>query len=339
MSLSFVLQKYQLSFLFAVFLGALALNMSCGPVTLPWFDFFHPHKSLDDVSGTLLLWRFSHALAVSFVGAALALAGSVLQRVLRNALADPFVLGVTSGGTLFAVGSILLGAPFFFMGVPVRVLAALLGSALTLVLVLFANRFFFRGEGSFGIPLAGMLLNAFFGALLTFLLSVVDPGRLGESFRWLIGDIQPLSLVELTFVGVFLFFVSLVLLRLSTAIGALAFGDDFATSLGFRAARLRLVAVVMAALLTAVVVSFAGSVGFVGLVVPHAARWFVRGHIAREWVGSLLLGSTLVLFADIMARTVLSPSELPVGIFTALMGVPLLVAMALRKGGARDASS
>jgi iron complex transport system permease protein len=264
------------------------------------------------------------------------LAGAVLQRVLRNTLADPFVLGVTSGGTLFAVGAIILGAPFFYLGVPVRVLAALLGAGLTLILVLFANKFVFRGEGSYGVPLAGMLLNAFFGALLTFLLSVVDPGRLGESFRWLVGDIQPLSLKELGFVGVFLFLASFALLRLSTAIGALAFGDDFAISLGFPARRLRLLAIVLAALLTAIVVSFAGSVGFVGLVVPHAARWFVRGSLAREWLVSIFMGGILVLVADIFARVVLSPSEIPVGIFTALMGVPLLVVMALRKGAASD---
>ncbi len=314
---------------------AFVLNISCGAVALPWYSILFSKVSLDDASKTILEWRLLHAFASLFVGAGLALVGSVLQRLLRNPLADPFVLGVTSGGTLFAVASIIWGFPFFMWGVPVRILAALAGSGITIVLVFAARRMLFKSDDAFGVPLAGMLLNAFFGALLTFGLTISDPSRLGESFRWLVGDIQMLSLGEVVVVGSLVIVVGAVLLRMAPLIATLAFGDEFANSLGFSAKRLRRAGILLVAVLTAVVVSVAGSIGFVGLVIPHAARWLVRSHIAAEWLVSAILGAALVLVADTLARVVVLPSELPVGIFTALIGVPLLVAMAIRWGGVR----
>lgn len=326
-----------------ILLLAFAVNIASGSVSIPWLSIFFTPRS--ESSEELVSLRFIvslrliHAGAAFCVGSALALTGAVLQRLLRNPLGDPFVLGVTSGGTFFAVATMVLGMPFLLFGIPVRMIAGLFGSILSLGALLAVRRFVIRSDDAYAVPVAGMMLNALFGALLLLALVFADPSRISEAQRWLLGDIQAISLHELAAVAVLVISAGFALIRLSPAIGALAFGEDFARSLGFNTAILKHSTLLLCAVLTAAVVSIAGSVGFVGLVVPHLARWFVRSHLAAEWIVSALLGGALVLIADAFARGVAAPTELPVGIFTAIIGVPALCIMAIRAGGNRDSGT
>lgn len=324
----------------AILACALLFNIAMGAVDIAWREVFTtPHNMTSEELETqrlLISLRAVHAATALLVGAGLAVVGSVLQRLLRNPLGDPFVLGVTSGGTLAAVAAIIANLPFLFIGVPVRILAALVGSLFSLGLMMLGRRWLFKGNDTYGVPVAGMMLNALFGALLMLVLVFAKPDRLGEAQRWLMGDIQPLAAKEVAVAALFLSIGTALLVRLAPAIGALAFGEEFATSIGFNAKRYQKIVLLVAAAVTAVVVSMAGSVGFVGLIVPHFARWLLPGHLAAEWLGSACLGGILVLLADALARTVAAPAELPVGVFTALIGVPTLCLMALRaRGGAR----
>ena len=335
--------RHRIAITILIVVLAFAVNIASGAVSIPWCKLLFTPRSTS--SEELISLRFIvslrlvHAGAAFFIGSALALAGAVLQRLLRNPLGDPFVLGVTSGGTLFAVAAMVLGLPFFVLGSPVRMIAALIGSIFSLGAMLGVRRFIIRGDDAYAVPVAGMMLNALFGALLLLALVFADPSRISEAQRWLLGDIQAVNLHEMAAVAVLVICASLALIRLAPAIGALAFGEDFARSLGFNANLLRRAALLLCAILTAVVVSIAGSVGFVGLVVPHFARWFVRSHLAAEWVISALVGGALVLIADALSRGIAAPTELPVGIFTAIIGVPALCIMAIRAGGSRDSNA
>jgi iron complex transport system permease protein len=325
-----------------VVIAALAFNVAIGAVSIPWLELFQSRETMSERLLSLqfiVSLRLLHAVAAFFTGVGLALVGSVLQRLLRNPLADPFVLGITAGGTFSAVSAIVLGLPFFFYGLPVRMIAALCGALLSLGIMLLIRRYVFRGNDAYGVPVAGMMLNALFGALLMLVLVFADPARIGEAQRWLLGDIQTIGPKEMAAVVTLVTVGGLALIRLAPAVGALAFGEEFAQSLGFNAVILKRVGLLLSAILTAVVVSVAGSVGFVGLVVPHLARWLIRSHLAAEWVVSALTGGALVLFADALARSVAAPTELPVGIFTALIGVPALCFMAIKAGGRRDSAA
>jgi iron complex transport system permease protein len=319
---------------------ALVVNISFGAVPLSWENilpiFFLPRELQSELvlsQKFILSMRATHALTALFVGAALALVGSVLQRLLRNPLGDPFVLGITSGGTFAAVWAIVAGLPFFFWGVPVRMLAALAGSLCALFLLLLVRRFIFSDNATYAVPIAGMMLNALFSAALMLVIVFADSTRLGEAQRWLMGDIQLVSLFELLALGALTALLGAILIRLSPAVSALSFGEEFATSIGFHAQFYGKLVFLLCAILTAIVVSVAGSVGFVGLIVPHMARAWMRTNAAAEWLASAILGATLVLVADTLARTVAAPSELPVGVFTALIGVPTLVVLAVRSRG------
>lgn len=260
--------------------------------------------------------RLPRALAAFAVGGLLAVAGALMQVLLRNPLADPYVLGLSGGAACGALLALLLG--FAAMATP----AAFAGAALSTVLVFGLA----RGRGAWSstqLLLTGVVVAAGFGAVIMLVLSIAPDTQVRGMLFWLIGDLSVAAHGERALAAlVVVLLAALLFARDATLI---ARGEATAAALGVRVRLVTLVLHVLAAAATAVAVTVAGSVGFVGLVVPHAVR-LVLGNDQRFLLpASALAGGALLVLADTLARTVIAPAQLPVGVLTALAGVPIFL--------------
>ncbi|HJV51014.1 MAG TPA: iron ABC transporter permease [Noviherbaspirillum sp.] len=273
------------------------------------------------LAATLLELRLGRALSAFVTGATLSLAGVMMQALLRNPLADPYVLGVSGGASVGALGAILLFSTSWAID------SAAFAGAIAVALLLFVlARRDLRGGAEGDAPmllLTGVIVAAGCGALVTLMLSIAPEGRLRGMVFWLIGDLsatQPRLLPWLIWLGALGF-----ALRTARAINIVALYAEAAATLGVRVNRLRQGLFLCAALLTASAVSTAGSIGFVGLIVPHACR-FAWGSDHRLLLpAATLAGGSFLVLADTLARSIVAPQQLPVGVITALIGVPVFL--------------
>ena len=307
--------------------GSIVFACSIGSVALSASDF------LDAVSaavrgtdaklpGVLLQLRLTRALSGFSTGAMLALAGVMMQALLRNPLADPYVLGVSGGAAVGALGALL------FCSAPWMPDLASFGGAIAVALLLFAlgHRDFRNGNPEGNTPtllLTGVIISSGCGALVTLMLSVAPDSRLRGMVFWLIGDVSASQLRWLPWIvlGGALIFV----MRMARAINILALYADTAATFGVQVAQVRKGLFVCAALLTASAVSSAGSIGFVGLIVPHFCRFALGPDHRLLLPAAALVGGTFLVLADAVVRTVIAPQQLPVGVITALIGVPVFL--------------
>ncbi|MDB4942392.1 MAG: Fe3+-siderophore transporter permease [Labilithrix sp.] len=270
------------------------------------------------------------------VGAGLGLAGATLQGLFRNPLVDPGLLGISSGAALFAVGTIVLGARLAHGLGPevtplVLPLAAFAGALLAMTVVQRLARL--EGRTSVAaLLLTGIAVNGFAGALTGMLVFLADDAQLRTITFWSLGSLGGASWRSVGVLAALMAVPMLVLgLRSGRALDALLLGEAEAGHLGVDVERTKRAAIVLVTLLVGGAVALTGVIGFVGLVVPHALR-LVMGPDHRGLLpGSALLGAALLLAADGLARTVVSPQELPLGVVTALMGTPLFVALLVRE--------
>jgi len=272
----------------------------------------------------IILLRVIRLSSGAIVGASLALAGCALQRMLRNPLADPYILGISAGGAVSVLGCAALGAPFVFWGLPMTFIYSLIGCLFTLSIILGFKKILRTSNDEYIIPVLGMVLNSFFGTLIMFIGYLASDEVRHRSYAMMMGqimDIEPsLFLLNAVVSLVFIF----IILRFSVAVHVLTFGDDFAKSVGFNAPRMRTFLFVMISLLIAMCVSIAGSVGFVGLIIPHLARSLFGKRIKNEWMMAMFLGSVALMMAEIITKHIAPQENLPAGMITALIGAPLL---------------
>ncbi len=276
-----------------------------------------------------ILWqiRLPRVVLGALVGAMLALAGAAYQGVFRNPLADPYLLGVSSGAGLGATLAIVSGGVVAGLGLPVVAFAGgLVGVAATYALGASVGR---GARSSVVIVLAGVAVAAFLNAIQTFVQQRYDE-TLRSVYSWLLGRLSTQGWAEVLSVLPYVVLASVVVLLHRRVLDVMAVGDTEARSLGVDAARTRLVLVLAATLGTAAVVSVSGLIGFVGIVVPHAVRLLLGGSHRVLLPVSMLLGAAFLVAADVLARTVLSPSELPIGVVTALVGAPFFVVVLRR---------
>ena len=261
--------------------------------------------------------RWPRAAAAFVTGGLLSLAGGMMQVLLRNPLADPYVLGVSGGAATGALLSLLLGLGGLWLH------GAAFGGALLSMLIVFGLA---HGRGSWTVSrllLTGIVIAAGWGAVISFLLAVSPAQNLRGMLFWLMGDLGYASLPR---AGSLVLLAGVVLaVGMGRSLNILAHGELTAASLGIRVLPLRRLVYVAASLLTAAAVTIAGNVGFVGLVVPHMLR--LQGVRDNRILlpAAVLLGGSLLLIADTLSRTVLAPRQLPVGILTALIGVPVFL--------------
>ena len=310
----------RLLFLLLVLLSgaSILLAAAAGSVNLGWGQWWaalvDPGSEFGDV-----LWRLRlpRAAAAWTVGALLSLSGCLMQVLLRNPLADPYILGV-SGGASFAA---LLGMS---VGVSAAVLPALAwAGALLSIVVVFSLA---RGEGPWSgtrLLLTGVVTASGWGALISLLLTLGPDGSLRGMLFWLIGD---LSYAQLPFWAVtLLVLVFLVCMGMARSLNVLAMGETTARLLGEPTRKLLWLVYLLASVLTATAVSIAGNIGFVGLIVPHLMRLVVGSDHRVLFPAAALFGGLFLVLSDTLARTVLAPRQLPVGVVTALLGVPLFL--------------
>jgi iron complex transport system permease protein len=282
----------------------------------------------DAVSRTIVLeLRLPRVVLALVAGGGLAVAGAVFQALLRNPLAEPYVLGVAGGAAVGAVGAITLGLREFPGVVP---LAALLGALGAILLVLRIAMQVGRALDTRVLLLAGVVVGAFFNAVILLLLTMADVESFRSAVFWMMGSLAASSWNAALLLGLYVVPATVVLLALARPLNLLAVGEDTALFLGVRVNRVKLVAYFTASLLVAAAVATCGVIGFVGLIVPHAVRMAWGSDHRLLLPASMLGGGTFLLLADTAARTIAAPAELPVGVITALVGVPLFVLLLRR---------
>ena len=281
---------------------------------------------LDEVAWAL---RLPRALAAFAVGGLLALAGALMQVLLRNPLADPYVLGLSGGAAAGALAAMLAAGYFGFAQDGAAGIGAALGAAVALALLFGLVRQSMRqlSVTQFGaghrLILTGVMIAAGFGALITLMLTLAPDAQLRGMVFWLMGDLEDSRFVGPAW-GV-LALAAAWALRHAGQLNLLGRGESFAQLLGVPVVRLRLATLCVASLATAAAVTVAGTIGFIGLVVPHAIRLALGNDQRVLLPASVLAGGALLTLADLAARTVVAPTQLPVGVITALIGVPVFL--------------
>jgi iron complex transport system permease protein len=277
----------------------------------------------ESLAASLVELRVGRALMAFVTGGALALAGVMMQALLRNPLADPYVLGISAGASVGALFALLM------LCAAATVDAAAMGGAVTvsLLLYLLARRDMRGGVAAEGgtsmLLLTGVIMSSASMALVTLMLSIAPEGRLRSMVFWMIGDLAgaPLRVLPWIVLGAALAYA----LRNARAMNMLALHAEAAATLGVRVGAVRKGLFFVSAILTASAVTSAGAIGFVGLIVPHACR-FAFGPDHRVLVPAAVLGGgSLLVLCDTVARTVVAPTQLPVGAITALIGAPIFL--------------
>jgi iron complex transport system permease protein len=278
-----------------------------------------------ETSATILLQlRLPRVFLGFLVGCCLASVGTAMQALLRNPLADPYVLGVSSGAALGVATAVLCGVGTSVLAVSVLPLCGL-GGGLIALIVVYRMAATYDRLPIYSVLLAGVILNAIFSALVMFVTSIMDPNRSFGMMIWLMGSLTAPAFSTLLVFSLYLIIGLALLLRQMSVLNIMAFGEEPARSLGIDTARMTRYIFLLSALITGAVVSVSGMIGFIGMVVPHAVRLLVGADHRLLLPASALVGGTFLMVADTLARTMLSPSEVPVGILTALAGGPFFI--------------
>ncbi len=284
-----------------------------------------------DVATTILLQvRLPRMLLGFLAGCSLATVGVALQALLRNPLADPYVLGVSSGAALGAAVGVLLGAGTTFLGETALPACGFAGGLLALAVV------YRMAAGYEQLPihsllLTGVILNAIFSALIMFITSILEPNRSYGMMAWLMGTLAAPTYGGLAGLAVYLLIGLFLLFSQMRVLNILALGEDSARALGIDTEQAKRFLFVLTALVTGAVVSVSGMIGFIGMVVPHAVRLVTGADHRLLLPASALVGGTFLMGADTIARTLISPAEIPVGIITSLAGGPFFMYLLLRR--------
>ncbi len=307
-----------------------------GSVAAPWqavLDALRGTRS-DALAAIVLDLRLPRALSAFAVGALLALAGALLQALLRNPLADPYVLGISGGAAVAGLLALAAGAALWQMQ-----LASALGALGTLVLLALLgrrallSRDALAGEDAMsGVLLTGVMIAALSAAMLSLMLALAPDGRLRSMVFWLLGDLagatdHTTAVVALALLGVLL----AVARAYARPLNLILRGDVAAYTQGVDVVRARRVLIVVSALATGCAVTLAGAVGFVGFVAPHIMRRWVGNDQRALLPAAALFGGALLVVADTIARSVVAPLQLPVGVLTALVGVPVFLWLLQRR--------
>ena len=274
--------------------------------------------------------RLPRVLAGALVGAALAAAGVVLQALLRNPLATPFTLGVSSGAALGAMLATAFHLEASLLGISAVPLASFTGAMIATAIVYGLAASQRRGLSTNVLLLAGVTLNAFFSALILFVQYFADMADTLRAVRWLMGDLDVGTLAPLAGALPLLLLSATAMAVLPRALNLLTMGEDVAASRGVDVHRAQRLAFLSASLATGAAVSLGGPVGFIGIIVPHLVRLIVGADHRLVLPASTLLGAAFLVLCDVVARTLLAPVEIPVGIITAVIGGPFFLWMLVR---------
>lgn len=304
---------------------SIAFGVTDIPISSVWESFTHYNMSTEHL--IIRTTRVPRALIAASVGACLAVAGAVMQVMTRNPIASPSTLGVNSGATFFIVMSAsLLG----ISGMGAFTWVALIGAAVSGGIVFTLGSIGRDGMTPVKITLAGASMTAFF-ASLTQGLMLTDGKMFDQVLVWLVGSVAGRDMAQLQTVWPYMAVGMLIALLLARHLNVLAMGDDVAQGLGQRTAHIKLFAAIATILLAGASVAVAGPIAFVGIIIPHIVRYLVGNDYRWILPYSAVLGALLLVAADLGSRYIAMPKEVPVGVMTAIIGVPFFVYIA-RKG-------
>ncbi|WP_430289698.1 FecCD family ABC transporter permease [Sporosarcina gallistercoris] len=317
----------------AVLLTAVGLGVSIGSVHVPISTLWNQGA---DTTATNILWkiRLPRVILAGLVGASLAIAGAAFQGLLKNPLADPYTLGVSSGASVGAVMTLFFGISIPVLGLYTLPVFSMVGAAITMFLVLGFAKLVDRGLNMETIILTGIIFGSFLGSVLSLMIALTGE-ELRQIIGWLLGSVSMRGwnyihmILPFTIIGSFLLWMN------RRELNAMLFGEDRAKHLGVDVKRRKLVILIGGSILTGAAVSVSGTIGFVGLVVPHMTRLLWGADHRHLLTLSFMNGATLLIICDLIARTIISPTELPVGVITAFIGAPVFafIFYRQRKGG------
>ena len=319
--------------LIAASIAALIAACLIGSVPLPAARIAAALLGAGEPGDMLVVWqvRLPRALAALVAGAALGISGAALQGLLRNPLAEPGVLGVSAMSALFATVALFYGlAAFIPFALP---LAAIAGALAATAIIAWAAP---RTRSVVTLILVGVGLSSFSGAIMALLMNLApNPFTLSDMVTWMMGSVANRSLDDLALSGPFIAAGAVLLIAARRGLTALSLGEEAAAGVGLDVSRQRLLVVLGAGLATGGAVALAGAIGFVGIVAPHLVRPWMGHDPARVLVPSALLAGLILVLADIAVRVIPGDTELKLGVVAALIGAPVFVMIAIRRGATR----
>jgi iron complex transport system permease protein len=318
------LKRYVISVItfFLITCVAVIVSLWVGPVNITFSELmnaiFNPNISNETV--TQIIWdiRFPRVLFAIAVGGGLSIAGAVFQVILLNPLAEPYILGISSGGTFGAVLSFLIGASF--LGTQIF---SFVGALAVMFLVFFLSKRYGELEPNV-LLLTGVMIGAFFSAAILLLITLLNDS-LRTAVFWLMGNLSIAPKESLKYVLPITIVVSVVLVFNSNKYNLLSLGDDTAKQLGINSSFIKNLTYLITSLMIGSIVSVSGVVGFVGLLIPHVCRMIFGIDNRIVLPASFFLGAAYLALADTLARSLVAPSELPVGAVTAFIGAPIFI--------------
>lgn len=313
---------------------AVWLGVSIGSVPIPFQTFWNS----SDEAAWNILWkiRMPRVILAALVGASLALAGAAFQGLLKNPLADPYTLGVSSGASVGAVITIFFGMSLPLLGIYTLPVMSMIGAFLTMLAVVGFARLVDRAMKMETIILTGIIFSSFLGSIISLMIALTGE-ELRQIIGWLLGSV---SMRGWSFVAMDIPFVAagaLLIWLNRRELNAMMFGEERAIHLGVDVKKRKMMILTGGSMLTGAAVAVSGTIGFVGLVVPHMTRLLWGADHRHLLPLSFLNGATLLIICDLVARTIISPSELPVGVITAFIGAPVFAFIFFRqrkRGGA-----
>jgi iron complex transport system permease protein len=311
-----------------LFVLVLVMSILLGTAQIPFSDFYDiltGRLSNGAAYSIVVQIRLPRILMAASVGGALSICGVVMQSILRNPLAEPFVLGLSGGAAVGAILFILLGlsmagGSFLF---------SFAGAILSLFVVLVLS----KRKGGFSttrIILTGVIVNAFFTAFIMFVISTTSDELLRAILFWLYGDLSGSVYVNVGILAIILVFSFSTIYIFARHLNILGVNEELGYQLGIEVEKVKYLLLILVSILTAFAVSLSGIIGFVGLIVPHLMRMAFGSDHRLLLPASLVFGGVFVMLADTAARTIISPSELPVGVITAFLGAPFFLILMFR---------
>ncbi|WP_203249143.1 FecCD family ABC transporter permease [Sporosarcina beigongshangi] len=281
----------------------------------------------------LIIWniRLPRVLLALCVGASLSLAGAAFQGLLRNPLADPYTIGVSSGAALGAVFVLFFQFTIIGLGSFTLPVVAIISGFVTLMIVFGLVRLSSRSLAIETIVLAGIIVGSFIGAITSLLISLGDQDSMTQIMYWLYGSVGMRGWSHVQLVVPFMIIGTIILLMHYRELNALALGEEAADHIGVNVKRGKIMILIGASLLTGAAVAVSGSIGFVGLVIPHLVRLLTGPNHRHLLPLSMLFGGSFLILADLLARIIIAPKELPIGVITALIGAPVFAFLLIRE--------
>ena len=321
----------RLALLVAVAAASLLLAVRLGAVPLTLRQVVDGVRGAGDPTNVAIVrrLRLPRAVLAAMVGGSLAASGATFQALLRNPLAEPYILGISGGAAVGAVFAIAVGGAAASGGIVAA--AALAGALIAIVLVFRIAAVVGRALDTRILLLAGVVVGAFFNACILLALTFADADAFRSAIFWIMGSFSGATWRGIALLAAAMLPALAVLMALARSLNLLSVGEETAAYLGTRVERTKLLAYGTASLLTAGAVAVSGVIGFVGLVVPHVVRMLWGPDHRFLLPASVLLGAAFVVLADTLARTAAAPTELPVGVVTAFVGVPFFVWLLRRR--------